>query len=213
VATVAGDFNGCAQTTDWNPLETPTVFEYKFYCPAIGLVLESHVDGRAFVELVTYTLGGPGGPSTPSPEPTPQPTPDPTPDPTPQGTPVSPSPDDPEDEDAGENEDAEDDDGGGSGQLTEGEELLPLAGITVEQAIAAAQAYAAAQGIQGEVGEVELEQEDGRLVFEVEIGDEEIEVDAQTGEIITDDDEGDDADEDTEDASGGSGQDDEEDED
>jgi uncharacterized membrane protein YkoI len=105
-------------------------------------------------------------------------------------------------------DDDDDDDDGAPGELTEGAELLPLAGITLEEAIAAAEAHAAANDIHGELGEVELEDEDGRLIFEVEIGDEDIEVDAQTGEVIPDD-EGDDDD----DEGGGGGDDDDDDDD
>jgi uncharacterized membrane protein YkoI len=198
ISVTAGDFTGCGRTLDWNPLEAPDItFENKVYCPGVGLVFEEDVDGNASLALQSFTLVEPGGTGTPTPEPTPDPTADPTPDPSPvPALPVSDGgveDDDAEDDDDGEDDDAEDDDGA-PGQLTEGEELLPLAGITVQQAVDAALASAAGNGIQGDLGEVELEDEDGTLVFEVEVGDEEIEVDAQTGQVIpeTDDEEDDD---------------------
>jgi hypothetical protein len=210
VSTTAGDFTGCAQTTDWNPLEVPVTFEYKFYCPGVGLAFEEPVDGGAFLELVAYTLAGTGT-GTPTPTPTPDPTADPTADPTDVPPPDVPDGGADPDDDA---EDADDgDDDGAPGELTEGEELLPLAAITLDEAIQAAQDYANAQGIQGELGEVELEHEDGQLIFTVEIGDEDIEVDAMTGDIITEDDEDEDEGVGDEDADEPSDEDDGEDED
>ena len=67
-----------------------------------------------------------------------------------------------------------------SGTLDDGAELLPLAGITLEQAIAAAQGAA-----QGSVGEVDLEYHKGRLVFNVDIGKDDVKVDAATGAIVS----------------------------
>ena len=61
-------------------------------------------------------------------------------------------------------------------QLSEGADLLDQAGITVDQAIAAAQ-----QVVSGDVQEVELERENGTLIFEVEIGGKEVIIDAETG--------------------------------
>ena len=65
---------------------------------------------------------------------------------------------------------------GDPGQLQEGANLLDRAAISVEEAIAAARKVAT-----GEVQEVELEVENGTLIFEVEIGDKEVIVDATTG--------------------------------
>ena len=65
---------------------------------------------------------------------------------------------------------------GGPRQLSEGADLLDQAGITVDQAIAAAQ-----QVVSGDVQEVELERENGTLIFEVEIGGKEVIIDAETG--------------------------------
>jgi len=65
------------------------------------------------------------------------------------------------------------------GVLDDGKDLLPQAQITVDQAIAAAQSAAS-----GPVGEVDLEQTHGRLVFNVDIGDKDIKVDASDGSIV-----------------------------
>ena len=67
-----------------------------------------------------------------------------------------------------------------SGTLDDGKELLPQAGITIEAAIAAAQSAAT-----GPVGEVDLEHANGRLVFNVDIGDKDVKVDASDGNIVS----------------------------
>jgi len=66
-----------------------------------------------------------------------------------------------------------------SGTLDDGKDLLPQAGITLEQAIAAAQGAAS-----GQVGEVDLEHSQGKLVFNVNIGDNDVKVDASNGSIL-----------------------------
>ncbi len=66
-----------------------------------------------------------------------------------------------------------------AGTIDDGAELLPQASITLEQAIAAAQGAA-----QGAVGEVDLEEYNGELAFNVDIGDSDVKVDAATGEIL-----------------------------
>ena len=66
-----------------------------------------------------------------------------------------------------------------SGTLDDGKDLLPQAGITLEQAIAAAQSAAS-----GSVGEVDLEHYQGKLVFNVDIGDKDVKVDASNGSIL-----------------------------
>ena len=66
-----------------------------------------------------------------------------------------------------------------SGGLTEGNDLLSEAGITVEDAQAAAQAVRP-----GEVKEIELERENGQLVFEVLIDGHEVIVDASNGDVL-----------------------------
>ncbi len=68
---------------------------------------------------------------------------------------------------------------GKGGVLDDGKELLPQAGITLEEAIAAAQASAS-----GPLDEVDLEYYDGKLVFNVDVGDQDVKVDAQTGKVI-----------------------------
>ena len=65
------------------------------------------------------------------------------------------------------------------GVLNDGKNLLPQASIGVEQAITAAQTAAT-----GAVGAVDLEQSNGRLVFKVDIGSQEVEVDAANGTVV-----------------------------
>lgn len=52
VSTPAGDFTGCVKTEDFNPLETPIVYENKFYCEGAGLVREEEPEG--FSDLISY---------------------------------------------------------------------------------------------------------------------------------------------------------------
>lgn len=54
VSTPAGDFTGCLKTKDINPLDTPPLVEFKFYCPGVGVVREEAPDG--FIELTSYTI-------------------------------------------------------------------------------------------------------------------------------------------------------------
>ncbi len=49
-----GSFTNCIKTEDWNALESGGR-EYKYYCPGIGLVLETPVSGSERVELVART--------------------------------------------------------------------------------------------------------------------------------------------------------------
>lgn len=65
------------------------------------------------------------------------------------------------------------------GTLDDGKELLPKATITLEQAVAAAQA-----STQGDLGEVDLEYFHGTLVFNVDVGNHDVKVDAATGDVI-----------------------------
>lgn len=67
-----------------------------------------------------------------------------------------------------------------SGVLDDGKDLLPQAGITLDQAIAAAQSAAS-----GPVGEVDLEHYQGKLVFNVDVGDKDVKVDAHTGALLS----------------------------
>lgn len=90
---------------------------------------------------------------------------------------------DDEDDDDSDNDNHRDDDcedeTGAPGELVQGEELLPQATVSLDEAIAIAQAE-----VDGELGTVELEEEDGTLVYEVHIGDHEVVIDATTGEVI-----------------------------
>jgi uncharacterized membrane protein YkoI len=67
-----------------------------------------------------------------------------------------------------------------SGTLDDGKDLLPQAGITIDAAIAAAQSAGS-----GSIGEVDLEQSDGRLVFNVDVGDKDVKVDASNGTVLS----------------------------
>jgi len=66
-----------------------------------------------------------------------------------------------------------------SGVLDDGKDLLPQAQITLDQAIGSAQSAAS-----GPVGEVDLEHAGGRLVFNVDVGDKDVKVDANDGSIV-----------------------------
>ena len=66
------------------------------------------------------------------------------------------------------------------GSLDDGKGLLPQAGISVKQAVAAAQ-----RAEQGELGQVDLEQRDGTLVFTVDVGSNEVHVNAADGSIAS----------------------------
>jgi hypothetical protein len=66
-----------------------------------------------------------------------------------------------------------------AGAVDDDQELLPQAKLTVEQAISAAQAVAT-----GSVGEIDLEHADGRLVFNVEIGNQDVKIDAADGSVV-----------------------------
>ena len=65
------------------------------------------------------------------------------------------------------------------GQLDDGKELLPQAGISLDKAVAAAQAAAS-----GTLGEVDLEYYQGKLVFNVDVGTNDVKVDAANGAIV-----------------------------
>ena len=76
----------------------------------------------------------------------------------------------------------DDDDRAEARTLDDGVDLLPQATTTLEQAIVAAQG---ATG--GAVGEVDLEYAGDRLVFNVDIGDNDVKVDAADGSIVSTD--------------------------
>jgi uncharacterized membrane protein YkoI len=69
--------------------------------------------------------------------------------------------------------------GGGASRMDDGKDLLPQAKITEQQAIAAAQTAAS-----GGLNEVDLEHASGRLVFNVDVGDSDVKVDAATGKVV-----------------------------
>jgi len=199
VSTPAGDFTGCLKTEDINPLDTPPLIEFKFYCPGVGVVREDAPDG--FIELTSYTTADDPAENATSEQidaggdPISQP-----------AVPAAPDQDDAEDDGNGEDTGASltgasalaaaqpaapdpqpapapaiaGSTTGVSGQIDDGEELLPQASITLDQAIAAAQSAAS-----GPVGEIDLEHFEGKLVFNVEIGDKDVKVDAQTGAVLS----------------------------
>jgi uncharacterized membrane protein YkoI len=73
--------------------------------------------------------------------------------------------------------------GGSAGQpasrLDDGKDLLSQASITEAQAIAAAQGAAS-----GDLNEVDLEHLGGTLVYNVDVGDQDVKVDAKTGRVL-----------------------------
>jgi uncharacterized membrane protein YkoI len=88
-------------------------------------------------------------------------------------------------EDGGRNEDESQ---VAAGTLDDGASLLPQAEITLEAAVQAARGAAS-----GTLGEVDLEYLGGKLVFNVDIGNQDVKVDAASGEVLSvdADDEGD----------------------
>ena len=79
--------------------------------------------------------------------------------------------------------------GGSSGEATapasrldDGKSLLPQATITEQQAIEAAQGAAS-----GALNEVDLEHYQGRLVWNVDVGDHDVKVDAANGSVLASD--------------------------
>lgn len=64
-------------------------------------------------------------------------------------------------------------------RLDDGKDLLPQAKITEHQAIEAAQSVAS-----GDLDEVDLERYDGHLVFNVDVGADDVKVDASTGDVL-----------------------------
>jgi hypothetical protein len=66
------------------------------------------------------------------------------------------------------------------GSLDDGKELLPQAKITLSEAIADAQRAA-----QGQLGQVDMEHFGGRVVFKVDVGDQEVRVDAIDGSVAS----------------------------
>jgi uncharacterized membrane protein YkoI len=66
------------------------------------------------------------------------------------------------------------------GSLDDGKELLPQTKITLAQAVAAAQRAA-----QGDLGQVDLERNGNRVVYMVDVGNQEVRVDAADGSIAS----------------------------
>jgi uncharacterized membrane protein YkoI len=64
------------------------------------------------------------------------------------------------------------------GSLDDGKDLLPQTTVSLAQAVAAAQRAA-----NGSLGQVDLERFDGRVVYMVDVGDQEVRVDASNGSI------------------------------
>ena len=64
-------------------------------------------------------------------------------------------------------------------RLDDGKDLLPQARVTEQQAIRAAQSAAS-----GGLDEVDLEQDHGRLVFNVDVGGKDVKVDAADGRVL-----------------------------
>jgi uncharacterized membrane protein YkoI len=71
------------------------------------------------------------------------------------------------------------DTGGGPNRLDDGTDLLAQAKLSQAEAVAAAQTAAS-----GRIGEVDLEHYRGRLVFNVDVGREDVKVDAATGDVV-----------------------------
>ncbi len=69
--------------------------------------------------------------------------------------------------------------GSAPGRLDDGAELLPQAGISLAAAIDAATA-----ATDGPVDEVDLEYWQGTLVFNVDVGNDDVKVDAATGRVL-----------------------------
>jgi uncharacterized membrane protein YkoI len=64
------------------------------------------------------------------------------------------------------------------GSLDDGKDLRSQARVSLKQAVANAQTAAA-----GDLGQVDLERYEGRVVYTVDVGDQEVHVDATTGRI------------------------------
>ena len=66
--------------------------------------------------------------------------------------------------------------------LDDGAELQSQAVISIDEAVAAAQTAAT-----GEIGEIDLETVNGVLVYNVDVGDADVKVDATTGDVVSTD--------------------------
>jgi len=182
VAVPAGAFSGCLKTEDYNPLVTPLVIEFKFYCPGVGLVREEMPDG--YMHLTSHTTVAAGPNATALAEVAVPADNDAAPAEVAVGEdPVSSVTADAEEDDDASNDNGDPDDGdeqADAGKLDDGEDLLGQASITIGEAIAAAQSAAS-----GPVGEIDLEHHEGKLVFNIDIGDKDVKVDALTGIVLS----------------------------
>ena len=70
-------------------------------------------------------------------------------------------------------------DSGKPGVLDDGKELVPKTKVTLARAVAAAR-----QAASGKLGQVDLESEEGRVFYEVDVGDREVRVDAVHGHVL-----------------------------
>jgi len=66
-----------------------------------------------------------------------------------------------------------------AGSLDDGKDLQPQASITLDRAISSARKAAS-----GSLGQVDLEHYRGRLVYMVDVGDQEVRVDAASGNVV-----------------------------
>jgi uncharacterized membrane protein YkoI len=66
------------------------------------------------------------------------------------------------------------------GSLDDGKDLLPQTKIGLSRAVAAAQ-----QAAHGQLGQVDLERRDGRVVYSVDVGDREVRIDAADGTVAS----------------------------
>jgi hypothetical protein len=65
------------------------------------------------------------------------------------------------------------------GTLDDGKDFLPEAKISIDEAV-----HAAKGAQSGNIGEIDLEHFNGRLVFNVDVGDKDVKVDAQDGTVL-----------------------------
>ena len=65
------------------------------------------------------------------------------------------------------------------GSLDDGKDLQPQASITLDRAISSARKAAS-----GSLGQVDLEYHRGRLVYMVDVGDQEVRIDAANGNVV-----------------------------
>ena len=65
------------------------------------------------------------------------------------------------------------------GSLDDGKDLQPQASVTLDQALASAR-----NATSGSLGQVDLERYRGRLVYMVDVGDQEVRVDAANGKVV-----------------------------